>query len=236
MLARWFSGHVAGRIKKTFQRVEISGLEHLRQAADKGSVLIVSNHTSWWDPMFCIYLGHRLVAMDGYAMMHAKNLRKLSFLGRLGGFGVEVENASDVRQALRYGAGLLSQTGRMVWVFPQGVERPITSPMDDFRPGAALMAKMAHQKQIIAIGLRYEFGENEKPILFCSIGEPFRFDANVSLGVQRQQKEVAKQLAYIEGHILKPDAANGFGTFLSSSVSILATWAERTLGWLTRYR
>lgn len=236
LLSRWFSGHVAGRIRRTFQRVEIRGLENLERAVVQGSVLVVSNHTSWWDPMFCIYLGNRLVAMDGYAMMHAKNLRKLPFLGRLGGFGVEVGNSSDTRQALRYGADLLSQTGRAVWVFPQGLERPITSPANDFKPGAAMMAKMARQEQIISVGLRYEFGAGEKPTLLCSIGSPFRFNSNVATGVRRQQEEVTQQLALIDHHILEPDVSDGFRTRLASPVPRRARWAERALAWLTRYR
>jgi 1-acyl-sn-glycerol-3-phosphate acyltransferase len=235
-LSRWFSGHVAGRLGKTFGKLEIRGLGHLQRAVHEGSVLVVSNHTSWWDPMFCIYLANRLAAFDGYALMLAKNLERLPFLGRVGGFGVEIGDAADARRALRYGAALLAKPGRVVWVFPQGIERPITESLVDFKPGAAMMAKLAAQQQIIGVGLRYEFGAAEKPTLLASIGEPFGFDTDVRAGALQQQRAVDAELAAIEQHVREPRVGDGFAPVMSSRPSVLSAWAEKALAWLTRYR
>ena len=91
----WFGGVVRSRMLKTFSEVRIRGLEHVRDLTSRHPILFVSNHTSWWDPMFLIYLSTRLVTLQGYALMDAKNLRKLPFLGRLAGYGVDLDDPED---------------------------------------------------------------------------------------------------------------------------------------------
>jgi hypothetical protein len=98
------------------------------------------------------------------------------------------------------------------------------------------MAKMASQERVIAVGLRYEFGADEKPTLLCSIGAPFSFASDVGAGVRQQQDEVAQQLALIDRHIREPDDSDGFSARLDSLPPIWARWAERALAWLLRYR
>ena len=152
LFIRWFAKQVEKQIRKTFSAVHIKGLSNLQEAVNDGPVLAVSNHLSWWDPMFIIVIGHRLIRADAYAMMDAKNLKRLPFLGRIGGFGVELDNPRDNKRVLKYTAGLLNEPGRLVWMFPQGEERPSTAPIDDFKRGAALIAAMSGVPNVVQTG------------------------------------------------------------------------------------
>ena len=83
---RWFAKQAEGRVHKTFGRVYVHGLDRLEATARDHPILLVSNHSAWWDSLFIIWLMNRPVQLDGYAMMDAQNLRALPFLGKVGAF------------------------------------------------------------------------------------------------------------------------------------------------------
>ena len=55
----------------------------------RSPVLLVANHTCWWDSLVFFDLLYRSLGADAYAMMDAGNLRRLRVLGWIGGIGVE---------------------------------------------------------------------------------------------------------------------------------------------------
>ena len=106
-------------------------------------MVLIANHTSWWDPMVALVLTERVAPCDSYAMMDATNLARLPFLGLIGGFGVDLTSAADGAAVIRYAARLLSGPGKAVVVFPQGRERPVTERPLGFRRGSAEVARVA---------------------------------------------------------------------------------------------
>lgn len=230
---RWFTNQVEKRIRKTFSAVHIKNLKGLQQAVDEGPVLVVSNHLSWWDPMFIIVIGHRLVRADAYAMMDAKNLERLPFLGRIGGFGVELDSPRDSKRILKYAAGLLDAAGRLVWIFPQGEERPSTAPIDDFKRGAALVAAMSRVPNIVPVAFRYEFRSMPAPEAYIAVGEPFPFDLNVKNGRLAQQEGVITALREIDEFIRYP-LPNTFERYYVKPKQ-RDTLAQRLLAYFSRY-
>ena len=138
-MLRWYFGrHVESRFKHAFAALRIRGLDAFRRSTAAGPVLVVSNHTSWWDPMFCIWLSTRLARVDGYAMMDSKNLRALPFLGRLGGFGVDPGSPLDGYRAVRYAAQPRAAGPRLERVLGRRRCRsPIAADLLRIRPHAA---------------------------------------------------------------------------------------------------
>ena len=78
----WFARHARGRFARSFEAVRVRGLEGLRATTREAPVLVVSNHTSWWDPLVTLLVSHA-VGTDGYALMDATNLRRLPFFARV---------------------------------------------------------------------------------------------------------------------------------------------------------
>lgn len=227
---RWFGGQVEKRLRRSFYEVRVRGLDQFRRLTAAGPTLVVSNHTSWWDSMFCIYLSTRLADIDGYAMMEASNLRRLPFLGRLGGFGVDRRSPHSARSALRYAAKLLNAAGRVVWIFPQGRERPITERPLGFLRGAEIVARLAANSRTIPVALRYEFGEHEKPVLLVSIGAPLH-----DTSCEAQEHAVTAELDRID-ESLRAGVLEPYRVVLRHDSSWLARFLEATLAKLTRYR
>jgi 1-acyl-sn-glycerol-3-phosphate acyltransferase len=195
----FFSWHVRRRIAGRFASLRIHGLEPLREACARGPVLVVSNHTSWWDPLVMFDLSYRILRCEGSALMDAKNLRALPMMGWIGAFGVELGDPEDGERAVRYGAEQLSKPGRMVVVFPQGRERPVSERPLVFRPGAARMALLAPvETAIVPMAVRYEHGRTEKPDALIHLGEPFARGDDVEALRVRMETRVTELLAQTE--------------------------------------
>lgn len=168
----WFLRHVRGRLRRAFSSLRLAGAEHVVKAAAAGPVLWIGNHTSWWDPLVAYHLSGNYFGLDGHAMMDARNLRRLPFFARIGAFGVDLDDPADGARSLRYAARLLDRPRRMVLVFPQGRERPVTERPLGFRPGSGELARLTPRGQVLPFAVRYEMGAEELPRAYVRFGPP----------------------------------------------------------------
>lgn len=228
----WFSGHARARLRAGFSAVRAEGLDHLRAALAAGPALVVSNHTSWWDPLVVLYLTERVLRCDGHAMMDAHNLRRLPFFAMVGAFGVDPANPADGACAMRYAARLLDAPGRMVWVFPQGRERPVTERPLGFRPGSAEVARVA-RCVTVPIGLRYEHRGSERPELLMSVGPPLPWARDVAGARAAHEAAVAARLDGLDA-ALCDGGADGYEVLEGPPAGAAGRWAERALAAVTR--
>jgi 1-acyl-sn-glycerol-3-phosphate acyltransferase len=205
---RWFehffAWHVRGRFAKRFSAVRVVGLDALREIRARQPILMVSNHTSWWDPLVMFDLSFRTLKLEGHALMDAKNLRALPMLGWIGAFGVEIGDKEDGERAVEYGASMLSGPGKLVGVYPQGRERPVYERPLGFKPGAARMALRARvEPAIVPVGVRYEFGRHEKPEAIVHIGPSIPRSGDEDALTRAMEDAVQAQLDAIGQAILR---------------------------------
>jgi 1-acyl-sn-glycerol-3-phosphate acyltransferase len=210
----------------------VRGLERVRAAAREGPVLVVTNHTAWWDPLVALVVSTRVLGADAFAMMDAKNLERLPFFGKVGAFGVDLTDPTDGARAIRYATKLLCQPGRLVWIFAQGREVPITVRPLDFRPGSAEIARVA-RADVIAGALRYEMGKTKDPTLWISFAEPLAPTRDVIEGRAAHERLVTEELERIERAIAH-GRDEGFESLYAKRPSPLFAFAEWALAWLTR--
>ena len=194
----WFARHARARIQRTFGRVLVAGLEEVRAITAGAPILAIANHTTWWDALVALYASELLLGCDGYAMMDAKNLRRLPFFAFVGAFGVDLDRPADGAAAIKYTARLLDRSGRAVWIFPQGRERPITERPLAFRPGSAEIARVARKARAVPVGIRYEFGAEERPTLYISLGPALPPERDVARALGAHESAVEVELARIE--------------------------------------
>lgn len=231
LFARFFAHHARGRIHGAFQQVRVHGVAEARAVAGDAPLLVVCNHTAWWDPLVALYLSRYVLEVEPFALMDAANLRRLPFFGRVGAFGVDLGDAADGARGIRYAARLLDAPGVAVWLFPQGDERPITEPLA-FRPGSAEIARLARRCRILPVALRYEHGKTERPSLWISLGAQLPPQRDVVAGRAAQEAAVALELARIDGALRSGEAAS-FATTHLAEPSFFGALAERMLAWLT---
>lgn len=178
----WFARHVDARLRRSFSSLRLAGAEHVVRGATAGPVVWIGNHTSWWDPLVAYHLSGRHFRLDGHAMMDARNLRRLPFFARIGAFGVDLDDPADGARSLRYAARLLSAPGRMVLIFPQGTERPITERPLGFRPGSGELARLVPRGSVVPFAVRYEMAAEELPRIYV------RFGAALTLPTARPER------------------------------------------------
>lgn len=230
----WFAGHARSRIHHAFAASRIHGIERTRALSRTAPLLVVSNHTSWWDPLVILHASQHLLETDGYALMDAKNLRKLPFFSLVGGFGVDLDRPEDGAAVMKYAARLLDRPGKLCWVFPQGRERPITERPLGFRPGAAEIARVSKRAVVVPAGLRYEFAGEERPFLYLSLGPPMEPERDVKAARAGQEEAVEAELTRIDRAIRGEDSA-AFEEVHRARPSRLGALATKLLSALTRH-
>jgi len=236
----WFARHTERRIRQTFSSVYIRRLKETMEIAREAPILLVSNHTSWWDPMVSLYLVPRRMKLDGYAMMDELNLAKLPFFGKVGAFGVDLSGGGAARESLEYAAGLLDRPGRLVWIFPQGRERASTRRPLGFRRGSAVVALVAKEAAVVPFGIRYEVAGKERPYLFLSFGPPLQRSSTVDDERASQELAVTEELELMDGMIcslrdgeLASPCDAGFEVLLSGRRRLMDQVAQSMLSLFT---
>jgi 1-acyl-sn-glycerol-3-phosphate acyltransferase len=227
----WFASHARGRIERAFAAVRVHGLGRVRELSREAPLLVVSNHTSWWDPLVILHASQHLLGTDGHALMDAQNLRKLPFFAMVGAFGVDLGDAADGAAAIRYAARLLDRPGRLVWIFPQGRERPITERPLAFRAGSAEIARVARRAVTVPAALRYEHAGTERPVLYLSFGERLAAERDPARGREAQERAVEEELARIE-RAVRGEQGLGFEEVYTSGETADGGLAAQALSFL----
>lgn len=228
----WFSGHARSRIRNTFGEVRVRGLDAARAHAASAPLLVVSNHTSWWDPLVALHVSTHMLGTAGHALMDAKNLRRLPFFALVGAFGVDLDNPADGAAVIRYAARLLETPQHLVWVFPQGAERPIHERPLGFRGGSGEIARVAKKARVVPVGLRYEFGGTERPTMWISFGEVVAAGRDTRKNRAAQEEAVTGEMGRIEKAI-GGEGAGEFATYWRMKESAVGMAMERMLAMMT---
>lgn len=230
----WFARHAEHRLRRHFSAVHVHQLELLQASLQSAPVLLVANHTSWWDPMWLLVLTRRVLGAEGYALMDARNLEKLPFFSKVGAFGVELDRPEDGARAVRWAARRLVKPNVLLAVFPQGRERPVNARPLGFQAGAAMIARVAREARVIAMGVRYEHRGQERPELWASFQGPIVRTRNIFEARDAQERAVERALDHIEHGLLEGPEASGFTSLHRHRGS--RAHATRALAWLTAPR
>lgn len=156
------------KIKINFQQVTIS-----HDFREKGlPILMISNHFSWWDGFWVVYLNLKLLHRKFFFfMMLEEELRKHMFLNKSGGFSVRKGSRSIV-ESLNYTAELLNDKNNLVLMFPQGRIESMHKQDIIFEKGIEfVLKKTGTRPQIIFLVNLVDYFSNQKPRLYMYLKE-----------------------------------------------------------------
>lgn len=183
-LVRWaFVPYFRWLFRKRFAALWVDGA-----LPREGPVLVLANHTGWWDGPLALLLTALDSPLHGYVAMEATNLRRYGIFRRAGCFGLDRESPVRALGALTYAGELLHEPSSAVWIFPQGRmhhvdERPIgvegglAMLPRALRPGAT-PGDEARAPAVVSVSFRYEAGGEDRPEAFVHIGPPRPFPAD----------------------------------------------------------
>ncbi len=156
-------------INRHFSRVEVIGDV---KVGDDRSVLLLSNHTGWWDGFWHLYLNMKVFKKKFHFMMLEEQLKKHWYFNYTGGFSVN-KSAKSIVKTIQYSADLLSHPQNIVLMFPQGKIESIYKQTFAFEKGVQKIIEKTDKSkvQIVFLVNSIDYFLNKKPILHHYITE-----------------------------------------------------------------
>jgi 1-acyl-sn-glycerol-3-phosphate acyltransferase len=115
LVYNFFKLYTLRKIRSNFQRVIIKG-----ELTDRRlPLIIISNHISWWDGFWVMYLNLKKFHRRFYFMMLEQQLERYSFFKKTGGFPVKPGSRSII-DTINHARELLTDKNNLVLIFPQG--------------------------------------------------------------------------------------------------------------------
>jgi 1-acyl-sn-glycerol-3-phosphate acyltransferase len=108
----WYISHIIG---SDFEKFEFNKVEF----EDDKSILLLSNHFSWWEGFIIFHLNKIFFKKKFHVMVLEETLREVKFLPYMGSFSIQ-RNAKSLLASLDYAAKLLDDPKNLVLIFPQG--------------------------------------------------------------------------------------------------------------------
>ncbi len=174
---------------KYFCKWEVKGLDNLPL---DGPVILIANHTSYWDPVVLASISERPVHF-----MAKSELFKIPIFGyvvkRLNAFPVD-RKKSD-RAAIRAATTVLNE-GKVLGMFPEGT-RIRTGELGEFKMGASLLATKTGAKiiPVALINTRNIFSKGLFRKFQVIIKEPYIIEQNKDKKVtSRRLQEVTQEI------------------------------------------
>ncbi len=169
--AHWiFRPYLRYLFRRFFYSVEVLG--SVPQIPEGQSILLLPNHSSWWDG-FIIYLVNDLLwEKTPFVMMEEKQLKRFPFFNRVGAFSIRPGDRKDVEDSLDYTAGLLEDPSHLVFLFPQGELLPWHRRPLVFRQGfQKILTKTRGTPVVMLCGIRLEYTVDQRARIFLAFRE-----------------------------------------------------------------
>ena len=158
------------RVARGLDGLWVQGLAGARAALADRPLIFAANHVAWWDPLLLVVLDEALGGV-GWALMDARNLRTLPFLGWIGALPLDRSTPDRSRECLQSCAALADRPGRGLWMFPQGRQRPAHLRPLDLKPGLGILHD-DNPVDLVAVSLDYVFLERDRPAAVVRFSTP----------------------------------------------------------------
>ncbi|MFN8255985.1 MAG: lysophospholipid acyltransferase family protein [Bacteroidales bacterium] len=163
----FFKRYAVWIIKRHYKTIKTIG-----KFEDKGlPVLLISNHISWWDGFWAMYINLKVLKRKYHFMMLEDQLRKYWFFNYTGGFSVNKKSRS-VLETIDYTRELLSDNKNMVLLFPQGEIQSMHNQNIVFENGLErILNDKSGQVHIVFLANLVDYFSNRKPGIYFYIQE-----------------------------------------------------------------
>lgn len=184
---RWakfiFHIYVMRLMKRHFHAFHLFG--NVPQPDPNLPLLLIPNHSTWWDGFFVYLLNKEIMKRETYLMMLDRQLAKYKFFARIGAFGITPGDRKNVLQSLNYTVGLLQKSNVMITMFPQGILLPWGQRPLKFKKGIeAIIRSYGKPINILPLAIRVDYGGEQRAEVFFQFGQHFVVDAQSFRGVK----------------------------------------------------
>jgi len=172
--ADWiFHPYLGWLLKRHFHALHLLG--KTPQTNADHPLLLLTNHSTWWDGFFVYLLNKKIFHRPAYLMMLEEQLARYRFFSRIGAFSVNPRSTSGVMKSLDYAATILRQQPLprpLLCIFPQGELLPwARRPLGYKRGVQALMRTFTERINVLPLAIKAEFLNEQKAEVFFLFGE-----------------------------------------------------------------
>lgn len=162
IIHNFFKLYAIWKCNRNFNPVKLTG-----KFTDKNlPVLLISNHISWWDGFWAMYLNLKVLKRKFHFMMLEEQLKKYWFFNYTGAFSINKKSRNMI-ESLNYYRDLLDNKKNMVLIFPQGEIQSMHNQKFTFEKGLERILKNKEGKiQIVFLANLPDYFSNPKPGLF----------------------------------------------------------------------
>jgi 1-acyl-sn-glycerol-3-phosphate acyltransferase len=188
-----FSRYTRNFCQRRFHAIEVLG--QVPAPPPDHALLLLPNHSTWWDGFFVYLLNERLFQRRFHVMMLEEKLREFWFFRHVGAYSIAPNSPKAIAETLTYTASLLDSAPRspsasqparasraplaplapiapLVTMFPQGELRPSRQrPLGYNRGVEWLLKKCQKPVAVLPLAMRCEFLREEKPEVFLLFGD-----------------------------------------------------------------
>jgi 1-acyl-sn-glycerol-3-phosphate acyltransferase len=162
------------KIFRHFSSVRIIGEFHEKNLP----ILLLSNHVSWWDGIWPMYLNIKSFNRKYHFMMLEEEIKKGKVPNNVGGYSVK-KGSRSIIESINYTAEILADKKNMVLLFPQGrIESSYISSIQFERGFDKILKKIGTQVQIFFLVNLVDYFSNMKPVVYMYFKEYSRLDIN----------------------------------------------------------
>lgn len=175
-------------------------------------LLLLPNHSTWWDGFFIHLLNKKIFHRRPYLMMLEEQLRRYPFFSRVGVFSVAPNPAQHTRASLRYAAQLLQDARNLVCLFPQGElasweKRPL-----QYKRGLELILKLHDAPvNLLPLAIRLEFLGEQLPAAFFLFGENKSATHETFAGMAQLERETETLLEELRAALARGERGQSLG-------------------------
>ncbi|MBS1519063.1 MAG: lysophospholipid acyltransferase family protein [Bacteroidetes bacterium] len=177
-LKKFFAVYFKVSLKRNFYRVNVKGLDILRELKDNCSeknipVIVCVNHSNWWDGVLLNWISNYLFKKDSYCLMDTVDLRKHRYFNRIGALPLERNNKFNSYRSLKYCTELLKNKNRYLWIFPQGEILPNEKIPFRFFNGISFLTEKLDEFDMLCVFFEYRFTSEQRPEIFVEFFRSF---------------------------------------------------------------
>ncbi len=147
-------------------------------------LIVYANHPSWWDPLIAHFINNQLFApRQFYAPIDAEALQRYAVFGRLGFFGVRLNDRRGAADFLHVTHEILRRPATALWITPEGRFTDVRDHDAPLQPGIAHLATAIARSArrggpparafLLPVALEYPFWQERLPECLAHIGTPF---------------------------------------------------------------
>jgi len=138
-------------------------------------LILVPNHSTWWDGFFVYLLNVMIFNRPLYLMMTDRQLQAFPFFAKVGAYSIPEQWSKEMVKSLQYTLDILSdqtKSAPLICIFPQGKLVPWSKRPLEYKKGLEwILKRYPGEVSVLPLAIKATFGEEQHPEVFFLFGE-----------------------------------------------------------------